>query len=67
MKRFSAFGNALRVFVFIMEAAKFWLYIPEERRYSGFSVKRIHHRDTEFAELGEFIIKSSPLCARSLS
>jgi hypothetical protein len=36
MKWISASGNAPRVFAFIKEAAKFWLYIPEERRYSGF-------------------------------
>jgi hypothetical protein len=34
MKRISAFGNSLRVFSFIKEAAKFWLYIPEERKES---------------------------------
>jgi hypothetical protein len=41
MKRISAFGNALRVFAFIKEAAKFSLYIPEERRsqYATFKVK----------------------------
>ena len=34
MKWIFAFGNALRVFVFIKEAAKFWLYIPEKRKES---------------------------------